>query len=78
MICGMSRHQSIWAATAEMPRCEALSGDLQVQVCVVGGGIAGLTTAYLLARAGRSVALLDDGPLAGACEATLQLNLLFL
>jgi len=32
---------------------------------VIGGGIAGLTTAYLLARAGRSVALLDDGPLAG-------------
>jgi glycine/D-amino acid oxidase-like deaminating enzyme/nitrite reductase/ring-hydroxylating ferredoxin subunit len=30
----------------------------------VGGGIAGLTTAYLLAREGRSVIVLDDGPLA--------------
>jgi glycine/D-amino acid oxidase-like deaminating enzyme/nitrite reductase/ring-hydroxylating ferredoxin subunit len=61
----MSRHQSIWAATAPMPLCEPLSADLQVHVCVIGGGIAGLTTAYLLARAGRSVAVLDDGPLAG-------------
>ena len=48
-----------------MPLCAPLSEDVHVQVCVVGAGIAGLTTAYLLARAGRSVALLDDGPLAG-------------
>jgi glycine/D-amino acid oxidase-like deaminating enzyme/nitrite reductase/ring-hydroxylating ferredoxin subunit len=31
----------------------------------VGAGIAGLTTAYLLAREGKSVVVLDDGPLAG-------------
>lgn len=45
--------------------CAPLAEDVHVQVCVVGGGIAGLTTAYLLAKSGRSVALLDDGPLGG-------------
>jgi glycine/D-amino acid oxidase-like deaminating enzyme/nitrite reductase/ring-hydroxylating ferredoxin subunit len=45
-----------------MPLCAPLDADVHVQACVVGAGIAGLTTAYLLARAGRTVALLDDGP----------------
>src|ERR671915_2156850 len=61
----MSRHESIWGATAETPLCAPLAEDVHVNVCVVGAGIAGLTTAYLLAKAGRSVALLDDGPLGG-------------
>jgi glycine/D-amino acid oxidase-like deaminating enzyme/nitrite reductase/ring-hydroxylating ferredoxin subunit len=42
-----------------------LTGDLQVDVCVVGAGIAGLTTAYLLANAGKLVAVIDDGPIGG-------------
>ena len=37
----------------------ALSGNRTVDVCVIGAGIAGLTTAYLLAREGRSVLVLD-------------------
>ena len=32
---------------------------------VIGAGISGLTTAYLLAKAGRQVLVLDDGPVAG-------------
>lgn len=32
---------------------------------IVGAGIAGMTTAYLLARAGRAVVVIDDGPIAG-------------
>ncbi|HEX6321480.1 MAG TPA: FAD-dependent oxidoreductase [Burkholderiales bacterium] len=36
-----------------------------MQVCIVGAGIAGMSTAYLLAKAGRSVAVIDDGPIAG-------------
>ena len=35
-----------------------------MDVAVVGAGISGLTTAYLLAREGRSVAVVDDGGLA--------------
>jgi glycine/D-amino acid oxidase-like deaminating enzyme/nitrite reductase/ring-hydroxylating ferredoxin subunit len=48
-----------------MPLCAPLTENVHVAVCVVGGGIAGLTTAYLLAKAGRSVAVIDDGPLGG-------------
>src|SRR5688572_19865654 len=39
-----------------------LTGDAQADVCIIGAGVAGLTTAYLLAREGRSVIVLDDGP----------------
>ncbi|MFN2383193.1 MAG: FAD-dependent oxidoreductase [Gemmatimonadota bacterium] len=56
---------SSWMATAELPARAPLREDLRADVCVVGAGIAGLTSAYLLARAGRSVVVLDDGPLAG-------------
>jgi gamma-glutamylputrescine oxidase len=46
---------SMLAAPARTP----LSFDLDVEVCVVGGGLAGLTTARELARRGWSVAVLE-------------------
>src|SRR5690348_10175347 len=39
-----------------------LRSALRVEVCVIGGGIAGLSTAYLLSREGRSVAVLEAAP----------------
>lgn len=51
--------QSVWLATTQLPQFPPLAGDLQTQVCVIGAGIAGLTTAYLLAREGRRVVLVD-------------------
>jgi len=52
---------SVWLATGRLPERRPLAENLQVDVCVVGAGIAGLTTAYLLARAGRRVVVLEDG-----------------
>jgi glycine/D-amino acid oxidase-like deaminating enzyme/nitrite reductase/ring-hydroxylating ferredoxin subunit len=52
---------SLWSATAELPSFAPLGKDLEVDVCIVGAGIAGLTTAYELLRAGRSVAVIEDG-----------------
>src|SRR5262245_38872201 len=57
--------ESIWAATVKRPSFPALKKNMSADVCVVGAGIAGVTSAYLLCRAGKSVILLDDGPLAG-------------
>jgi glycine/D-amino acid oxidase-like deaminating enzyme/nitrite reductase/ring-hydroxylating ferredoxin subunit len=56
---------SIWTATGETPARPGLDADITTDVCVVGAGIAGLTTAYLLACEGRKVVVLDDGPIGG-------------
>lgn len=52
-------HKSLWTTTAPGREFPALAGDLAVDVVVVGGGIAGLTTAWLLKRAGKKVAVLE-------------------
>jgi glycine/D-amino acid oxidase-like deaminating enzyme/nitrite reductase/ring-hydroxylating ferredoxin subunit len=57
--------ESIWASTADIAPRPELAEDLNTNVCVIGAGIAGLSTAYLLAREGKSVVVLDDGPIAG-------------
>ncbi len=61
----LEHHVSLWTSTIAMPAQAALADNLRTDVCIVGAGIAGLTAAYLLAREGRSVAVLDDGPVGG-------------
>lgn len=58
-----AERNSVWAATSQMPGFPSLQKDVSCDVCVVGAGIAGLTTAYLLAKAGKKVVVLDDGPI---------------
>ncbi|CAL9388455.1 FAD-dependent oxidoreductase [Streptomyces sp. enrichment culture] len=55
---------SYWIETAPGDRYPALTDDLEVDVAVIGGGIAGLCTAWELTRAGRSVAVLEAGRIA--------------
>src|SRR5688572_3550802 len=56
--------RSLWMEEAGLSTA-TLDRDSQADVCVVGAGIAGLTTAYYLAADGRSVIVLDDGPIGG-------------
>jgi glycine/D-amino acid oxidase-like deaminating enzyme/nitrite reductase/ring-hydroxylating ferredoxin subunit len=53
------RPHSYWRASAQLPVFPPLAANLTADVCVIGAGIAGLTTAYLLRKQGLSVALIE-------------------
>jgi glycine/D-amino acid oxidase-like deaminating enzyme/nitrite reductase/ring-hydroxylating ferredoxin subunit len=60
-----------WKDISPAPRHRQPPDGLSEDVCVVGAGIAGLSTAYLLLKEGRSVVVLDEGPVAaGQSERT--------
>lgn len=51
--------KSYWQTTASLPHSKKLTSDVKVDVAIVGGGITGVTAAYLLKKAGHKVALLE-------------------
>jgi glycine/D-amino acid oxidase-like deaminating enzyme/nitrite reductase/ring-hydroxylating ferredoxin subunit len=60
------RRESVWSRSgAAASRRAPLKEDLTTDVCVVGAGLAGVSAAYVLARMGRRVVVLDDGPIGG-------------
>lgn len=64
-------HESIWMTTSTAPHFPPLNEDTIADVCIVGGGIAGISTAYMLSLEGKSVVLLDDGDIgSGETERT--------
>jgi glycine/D-amino acid oxidase-like deaminating enzyme len=62
---------------AELPRFGPLAHDLSVDVAVIGGGLTGITTTYLLAREGRRVALFERGRLASGDTARSTAHLTY-
>lgn len=52
---------SVWMATQNIPDFPKLTKNIEAEICIVGGGIAGITTAYLLAKKGADVVLLEKG-----------------
>jgi len=65
MNANLEQTKSIWMQVGEISSPASLSKNVVTDVCVVGAGIAGMTTAYLLLREGKSVVVLDDGPIGG-------------
>ncbi len=53
------RHESFWMETTAETLHPPLQENLETDVAVVGGGIAGITTAVLLKQAGYSVAVIE-------------------
>lgn len=56
---------SLWLDTSAPPDFPKLQGRVAADVVVVGGGITGLTTAYLLKKIGCRVAVVDQRTIGG-------------
>jgi glycine/D-amino acid oxidase-like deaminating enzyme len=61
MNVGNERSRSLWMDVEVAPEASPLKQDISVDTVVIGAGIAGLSTAYELARQGQKVAVLDRG-----------------
>ena len=55
----MEKNNSFWLKSFKINSFEKLKQDIEVDVCIVGGGITGITTAYYLNKQGYKVALLE-------------------
>src|SRR5688572_19884824 len=65
MLSDTGRTDSLWMVSSPPKVFPPVAGDIRTDVCVIGAGIAGVTTAYLLAQAGRRVVVLEDGAVGG-------------
>ena len=63
------RSKSLWMNTVSFVEASTLRQDERTDAVVIGSGIAGLSTAYELTKAGKSVVVLDRGPLGGGMTA---------
>ena len=59
-----------------VPEFAPLTTDARTEVCVIGAGIAGMTTAYMLAKKGRKVIVVDDGPVGNGMSARTTAHLM--
>lgn len=53
--------ESYWRSSTDLPEFPQLNEDMHVDVVIVGGGITGITSAYLLKNEGLNVAVLEAG-----------------
>jgi glycine/D-amino acid oxidase-like deaminating enzyme len=75
--------KSYWMDSAKSPGYPSLRDEIKVDVAIVGAGIVGLTTAYLLKEAGLTVAVIEKDVVGGGVsghttgKVTSQHNLIY-
>ena len=52
---------SLWLKDGILHEFPSLKSDISAQICIVGAGITGITTAYILSQLGQEVVLIDSG-----------------
>lgn len=59
--------ESIWQKSTELPAFPKLNGSMNTDVLIIGGGIAGILTAYFLKQSGVNCVLVEKGRI---CQGT--------
>lgn len=75
MNVSMERSVPVWMASGPVADAPLLRSDEHADVVIVGAGIAGLSTAYELMRAGKSVIVIDRGPIGGGMSSRTTAHL---
>ena len=57
--------ESVWSSEVNFKKRETLNQDIQCDVLIIGAGMAGLLTAYMLSKSGREVVVIDARSTAG-------------
>jgi glycine/D-amino acid oxidase-like deaminating enzyme len=61
--------ESVWSNSVNLPKFNTLNGDIKTDVLIIGGGMAGLLTAYFLQQKGIKYALVEGGTI---CSGTTK------
>ena len=74
---------SYWVETTTRPSFSSLTDNIETDVCVIGAGITGIITAYMLLNSGLKICLIDKGEICSGvtqnttAKITSQHNLLY-
>ncbi len=68
---------SLWHETATLPSFPKLSENIKADVLIIGGGLAGLLTAYLLKEKGISSVVLESGKICGGTTGNTTAKITF-
>ena len=67
----MENPYSYWVDTTQRPKFKKINKNIEVDVCIIGAGITGITTAYMLMNKNLNICLLDKGEIcSGVTENT--------
>lgn len=68
---------SLWHETERMPEFPFLDGDRKTDVLIIGGGIAGILTAYFLEKRGIGYILVEKGRICGGTSGNTTAKITF-
>ena len=75
--------ESVWSAECTIPEREALAGDLKTDTVIIGGGLTGILTAYMLKERGVDAVVVEKKRIAGGvtkdttAKITIQHSLIY-
>ncbi len=69
--------KSVWSIQSELPNFPTLKSDIKTDVLIIGGGIAGILTAYFLQQQGVNYVLVEKNKICGGTTSNTTAKITF-